>query len=199
MFLEFPFLSTHAGTSLSVPPEAHQKLIQVADKIPGAFIEKDQYAYELIQLWTLELLILIKRYQQPGEKMTQIASTDTCAEVTQLFLELLEAHLATGVRANLISKKGVADYARELSLSSSQLNHHIRAYLGKSPKTIILERYTLTAKCMLIHTDIPISEICYILGYDNPPYFSANFKKHVGMTPKDFRQMVKQSWKAPGP
>ena len=64
MYLDFPFLSASAGTSLPVSTAPQQKLIQVADKIQEAFMEKDWYAYELIQLWTLELLILVKKYQE---------------------------------------------------------------------------------------------------------------------------------------
>ena len=36
---------------------------------------------------------------------------------------------------------------------------------------------------------IPIREVCFLCGYDDPRYFAKLFKKHAGMTPSEFRNL----------
>jgi AraC-like DNA-binding protein len=43
---------------------------------------------------------------------------------------------------------------------------------------------------MLVGRDHSISEMAYLLGFENPPYFSRLFKKEVGMSPKEFQNHI---------
>ena len=43
-------------------------------------------------------------------------------------------------------------------------------------------------KELLDSTDYKISEICEMVGYDNPRYLSKVFKQYVGMTPREYRE-----------
>ena len=43
------------------------------------------------------------------------------------------------------------------------------------------------AKRLLLSTNLPVSEIAGMAGYDNISYFSTVFRKHVGMSPVDWR------------
>ncbi|MBO5347344.1 MAG: helix-turn-helix domain-containing protein, partial [Lachnospiraceae bacterium] len=47
------------------------------------------------------------------------------------------------------------------------------------------------AKNLLISSNLPISEISEMIGYDNPLYFSRLFKKHTGMTPTEYKKRNK--------
>ncbi|WP_044207627.1 helix-turn-helix domain-containing protein [Flammeovirga sp. OC4] len=84
-------------------------------------------------------------------------------------------------------EKGVKWYANSLNLSEKQLNKSTAEVLSKSPKKIIDERVVLEAKRLLVHTDEPVKEIAYELGYDEPTNFIKFFKRHATVTPADFR------------
>ena len=45
----------------------------------------------------------------------------------------------------------------------------------------------MKAKLMLASESLSTKEIAYALGYDDVSYFTRIFKKHVGTTPKHYR------------
>lgn len=97
-----------------------------------------------------------------------------------LFKELLEQKFCT--------EKSVNKYASELSISEKQLHKATTTLLNKSPKQIIAERILLEAKRLLAHSNQPIKEIAYELGYDEPTNFIKYFRKHTNSTPSEFRE-----------
>ena len=45
------------------------------------------------------------------------------------------------------------------------------------------------AKELLLGTDYSMKEICAMIGYSDPNYFSRAFKKNVGVTPTEFKEV----------
>ena len=43
------------------------------------------------------------------------------------------------------------------------------------------------AKRLLLTTNLAVSEVAGMVGYDNISYFSTVFRKHTGMSPVDWR------------
>lgn len=91
-----------------------------------------------------------------------------------------------------------ADYAEPLSLKSlgSELNIH-PAYLGQlfqkelnSSFTDYLNRHRIQqAKHFLKESLHKVQEIAQLVGYVETGYFYKQFKKHVGISPMDYREM----------
>ena len=52
----------------------------------------------------------------------------------------------------------------------------------------LLERLE-QAQVLLRDASIPIKDVCFSSGYDDPRYFAKFFKKHTGMTPSEFRNL----------
>ncbi len=80
------------------------------------------------------------------------------------------------------------EYASICYLSKSQFIRKFKDYTGKTPikykNDIIIEK----AKERLSRTDISISQIASLLGFENVFYFSSAFKKATGLSPLDFRK-----------
>lgn len=81
-----------------------------------------------------------------------------------------------------------ADYASMLNVSRVYLNEAVKAVTGVSAGEFIRSHAVLSAKRMLVHTDLDINQIAEELGYDDTSYFSRMFKKETGLTPSEFRE-----------
>lgn len=46
----------------------------------------------------------------------------------------------------------------------------------------------MNAKAQLKSTRLPVKEIAFSLGFNNLSFFNKYFRKHVGMTPQEYRE-----------
>lgn len=75
-----------------------------------------------------------------------------------------------------------------LHVSPYYLAHVFKESSGYSPRQYLLRRRIGEAQNLLISTDLPISRIAEMVGYDTQNYFDQQFSKHTGMPPRKFRQ-----------
>ena len=64
----------------------------------------------------------------------------------------------------------------------------IRKASGHSPLVIITGMIIMNAKAQLKSTRLPVKEIAFSLGFSNLSFFNKYFRKHVGMTPQEYRE-----------
>jgi len=83
----------------------------------------------------------------------------------------------------------VEDIGDEVGFSRSQLYKKCMALTGKTPVDIIQEVRMQNALNLLKNTTLNISEIAYEVGYSDPKYFSSRFKKMIGKTPSEIRDI----------
>jgi AraC family transcriptional activator of pobA len=112
------------------------------------------------------------------------AGTTRGEELLGGFQRLLRQHFATW--------KQPAQYAAELAVTPSHLNDTVKALSGRSVSQHLQARTILEAKRLLYHTDQPVKQIGYALGYDEPVYFGKLFKKATGLTPQQFRHTIRE-------
>ncbi len=86
---------------------------------------------------------------------------------------------------------GVEFYAEKLFMSSRNLNIICNNIISMNVSDIIENRRMSEGKNMLSYTDKTISEIGYEIGYNDKSCFTNAFKKHSGVTPTQFRSMMK--------
>jgi len=90
-------------------------------------------------------------------------------------------------------KFSVADYAEMLSVTTTHLSRTVKVVTGKTAGEIIGDRLLLAAKRKLVFSDLPVSEISYMLEFSSPSYFTRFFSKQSGETPKQFRARMRVS------
>ncbi len=85
--------------------------------------------------------------------------------------------------------------ARECGFSKFYFSRIFKKYTGKNFKIYLIELRINRAKELLMHSKLPISQICYQTGFNDLSYFSRVFKKIVGLSPSEFRQRIKDDGK----
>ena len=84
----------------------------------------------------------------------------------------------------------VGFYAEKLNMTSTHLNRIMNEVYGKSVSEFIKERIVLEAKRVIRLSSKSIKEISFELGFDDPSYFARFFKKHVTITPVEYRKTL---------
>jgi AraC family transcriptional regulator, transcriptional activator of pobA len=92
------------------------------------------------------------------------------------------------IKKSYTPMKSIAQYARELNITTVHLNRICQAAVGRSALQLVDEFLFLEAEKYLKHTEYSISEIAYRLNFEDPAYFSRFFSKYAGVSPKIFRE-----------
>ena len=85
--------------------------------------------------------------------------------------------------------KTVDFYADQLKVSINYLNRCVSSVYQKSSKQLILEVAIIHSQLLLLETNKSIATIAYELDFVDPSYFARLFKKHVGITPSEYRKI----------
>ncbi len=141
------------------------------------------------------------RALQEGREMRLLGYL--CVFLSQLIEQHGKArvYLQTGTRKEIYVQKAIEyiemNYSRKMSISD--LSRHIgldRSYLGSifkeqldtSPQDYLIN-FRMNKACELMKNDIlAIGDISRSVGYDDQLLFSKIFKKHLGMSPSEYRK-----------
>lgn len=94
---------------------------------------------------------------------------------------------------NLNRQIWIKDLCSHLGVSEAHFIRNFHKQIGMPPMKYFQEQRMKWAKRLLLQTTISIKEVAATIGFDDPLYFSAQFKKQVGQSPGSFRQ-EKRSW-----
>ncbi len=118
-----------------------------------------------------------------------IALTAQEIESGQFVSPLLKTAVAY-LESNPSSGFSIAGLAAKLGISHTSLNRLFVRELGISPQQYRSRHRINRAKHYLENTSYSIKEIAARLEYDNQLYFSNDFKKRQGISPKKYRQQT---------
>jgi transcriptional regulator GlxA family with amidase domain len=85
----------------------------------------------------------------------------------------------------------VDDLADRFGMSVRSLNRRFRAAAGRTPLQYLQRIRIDQAKALLKQSNLTITEVGYAVGYQDPSYFAGLFKKQCGITPVEYRQLVR--------
>lgn len=131
----------------------------------------------LLQILVLKLLRLKPKVN--GNKSLQHNSYKL-----KEFQDLVEVHC--------LQNRKVSFYAEKMAMSSKRLNFLTQDTVEKSAKSFINEIAILQMKRLLMNSlEVNLKEISYMIGFNTPTNFSKFFKKHTGITPKEFKTSIR--------
>lgn len=132
-----------------------------------------------VPLWLTRAIVWRLAQRTQREASTSQRSAAGRHSFYTRWLALLEAHHR--------EHWPVSRYARQLGLSAERLNRIVRAETGSSVQQMIHARLAREASRWLVHVAAPVSRLAFELGFDDPAYFCRFFKRHTGLTPREYR------------
>ncbi|MBB95045.1 MAG: hypothetical protein CML68_10630 [Rhodobacteraceae bacterium] len=142
-----------------------------ATMAPGADVACGHYlSLLLVQLWRLAR----------ADMTAQDPSPERLAE---RFVQLAAQHLREHWR--------VSDYATRLGVSRDRLGAAVQRATGRSPQHYLHRQILNEAQTLLATTGMPVGQIAFRLGFQDPAYFSRFFLRMSGETPAAFRRAAR--------
>lgn len=152
----------------------------IVNEMYWEYLLSNSFAKEEILRLLLKLMLLraerIKRTLIPKEKNTEWFTTFS------VFKNHLEKQFA--------QTRNASDYAKMMKISYKHLNEVCKSITGSTAKTFIDQFIILETKRRLAISDIPVKELTYALGFDEPTNFIKFFKKHTHQSPSQFKRKL---------
>ena len=140
--------------------------------------KKQLFGHEDIIRFSLKsFLIILERIHQNNKKHIKFSNHH----------ELLFAKYKGLIEENYRNGLTVSKYAVILNISSKTLTNITKVIINKPASQMISERVILEAKRLLKYTSLQISEIAFKIGFKDVSYFVKYFKKHIGISPRNYR------------
>ncbi len=92
------------------------------------------------------------------------------------------------VRRFCTSHRQVEFYAGKLCISAKYLSDITRGEVGVSAKQVIDNFVVLEIKSQLLRTGVSVQDIADRLGFPDQSYLGRYFKRHEGLSPREFRR-----------
>jgi AraC-like DNA-binding protein len=97
----------------------------------------------------------------------------------------------TFIKDHLHDKIELDDLTRVSNLGRSQLHNLFRRATGYAPIEYFLHAKIQAASKDLYFSELPVKDIAFSYGIDDPYYFSRIFKKIMGVSPQRYRYQIK--------
>lgn len=186
VFEEFPFLLTETVSPKIVTDDIYGVVENIYLQIHREYTGPSPHKIKIIGHLVAVLLYRIKEYF--WKDYNPIYEGNRSSQIVKLFKQLLEKHyrdLSSG-KAETVFR--IQDYATAQNLHPNYLSNVIKTKTGKPIAAWIADKTVAEAKSLLQNTSIPIKEITYRLGFSETAHFSNYFKKHVQISPAQYRK-----------
>lgn len=161
----------------------------VQSKVEGLEIGADAYIEKPFSIDVLEAQIdnLLKNRDRLREIFIKYPHfslhTNELSKSDQDFI----SRLSLTVQENLSNSEfNVEDIADEFNMNRASFYRKIKGILDLTPNEYIRVERLKKAAVLLKENNFKVNEICYMVGFNSPSYFSKCFQQQFGVLPKDF-------------
>lgn len=162
-----------------------QSEVVVSKEVISRFIDSLEFYFQnpvlinddLLELKIKELILLL------------IQSKNVCS-IQELISDLYSSRsvqVKKVIDLHRYSNLGLDELAKLCNLSLSSFKREFKKAFNDTPNNYITDQKLKRAKELLRITEMPISEIAYGVGFNDPLYFTRTFKKKVGDSPTEYR------------
>lgn len=177
------FNNSYATSKITIPSKDQDELQTLFQNIKSEIKEEELASNELVFSYLKIFLIKLTRLKSQTETLIS-------PDIQPLPDYLLQ--LTNLINEHFQSQHQPAFYAEKLNTTVKTLSTATKQYYQKTVSALIIEKLIPKAKWELLHTNTQIKTIASDLGFKDEYYFSRFFKKHIGLSPKHFRE---EEWK----
>jgi AraC-like DNA-binding protein len=182
---EYAFFSYQENEALHLSEQEKQTLLTILRQMENEYNTNiDHYSHELI-VSNIELLLnYCKRFY--GRQF--LTRTNLNKDLIVAFEKFITGYFNSDllVTAGIPTVKSCAD---AMNLSPNYFSDLLKSETGRNAQEHIHYFLLEKAKNLLLGSDKRINEIAYELGFQHPQSFSRLFKKKLGVSPADFRNV----------
>ena len=176
------YLHIRENPCISLADQDVKMLVGLGDMIKEKVRRLDHpYRKEIAEHLMIALFYEISAIYQRGQPLIQ-RNRKRDQELFERFLFLVTQHCTKERRLDF--------YAREMFLTPKYLSSVVKQVSGRSASEWIAHTVIINAKSMLRSSSMTVQQISNELNFPNPSFFGQYFKKHTGITPKEYKQKV---------
>lgn len=181
----YPVFSSVGNSVVTLNPAQLQQFNRIFMKMKDELNSDYTYKYDLLRCLLMELIHEAQKLQ-PSLSKTTVGVT-AYERIAILFSEMLERQFPLELNSQRIEFTSASAFANQLNIHVNHLNKALKEITGNSTSELIINRMLQEAKSLLKNSDWTVAEIAWVLAFDEPNHFSTFFKRHTGLSPKQFR------------
>ena len=192
--LKNEFTTSHIPIILLTALDIEEKYQEGIESGADAYITKP-FNVSLLLARIFKLIELRDKLRQkysnePGLAHSIICTNDKDQKFSAKLNEVLNEHMTD-------TEFSVNDFAGIMGLGRTVFYKKVRGVTGYSPYEYLRVIRLKKAAEMLLTEDLPIAEVAYSVGINDPFYFSKCFKSQFGVSPSAYRKKLPEGENAP--
>ncbi|MBQ8586533.1 MAG: helix-turn-helix transcriptional regulator [Oscillospiraceae bacterium] len=141
---------------------------------------------ELLAMYLSQIFLLVQRTRQEQRPTVSTYIQEEMEYARRYFNEHYNEPIS------------IQDYAESRNMSVCYFQRNFKQIVNHTPMQYLLTIRVNNAASLLETTDYSMAEIAAIVGYEDPLYFSRLFRKLKGVSPSEYRKLLKHNAKLSG-
>ncbi|WP_316836524.1 AraC family transcriptional regulator [Pedobacter nutrimenti] len=183
----YPFFQSNGSAVLNLDQEQTQYFNNLFIEIETEYTANNTYKADLLRALINVLFQKTLKLVDHDNGRCLVEAGNAAQRITKDFIRLLNKDFTPILSRNLTTVKSLAEYADQLFMTQNHLNDSVKVITGKTPGELIRERILKEARLLLCHTTLSITEIAFLLQFEDPSYFARFYRKNSGISPKEQR------------
>ncbi|MCM3550620.1 AraC family transcriptional regulator [Niallia circulans] len=169
-------------------PHNLKEIDQLFCKLQAEFLSQSKLKLEMMDALLRQLFVECSRQLEPTHPLEELGAVYPTFRKLRLML-LMQCE----------KNWSVAELCRSVHLEKSQFYTYYEQFFYISPKADLLNARMNKAKQMLKNKAAMIQDVAESCGFSSASHFSRQFKRHTGLSPKEYRENQLRATSNPDP
>lgn len=173
-------IANHQQPEMVLVHHPGQQLLACMISVGYYFMKGTTFTEQLKKIKLLELLFCLPGSRQDQPILEQVLN----------LREPFRGDIVNVIEENMMNTLSLSQMARLAGRSLSSFRRDFQAIYNMPPSRWIRLKRLEKARELLAGTQMTVTDICYMLGFENIAHFSRLFKSHFGCSPSTLRSTV---------